>query len=998
MLSERHNDDYAVVIAATFTVEPILPAMQFLLEQAELPLNVCLAPYHQVFQELLSSNSLLATNQGGVDVVLVRLEDFARNVENIEDALNCVRLTAIELVSALTQHTQHARVPALLALMPPSPWLAKALRSEIEAANASVAVRARSLPGIILMSAADLQFSSAEERYDTLTDEAAHMPFSEPQYASMALGIARKVHALKGPTFKVLVLDCDDTLWRGVVAEDGADGVTITRGCARLQQFATEIQAQGALVCLVSKNTERDVLEVFEKRSDMMLKLEQVVAYRINWEPKPKNVAELARTLNVGLDAFVFIDDNPIECALMRQELPQVVTLQLPPDDDIESFLSHLWAFEKVAITQEDARRTSMYRENIARHEFEEATTDIAQFIASLALVIDIAAPQDVEWTRAAQLTQRTNQFNFTTVRRSEAELRTLASDGSIVLRVKVRDRFGDYGVVGLIVANKIAGVLEVDTFLLSCRVLGRGVEHAMLRRLGEIAKHYVLDCLDLRYVLTPKNEPARAFAESVAAEHRIEEQGRTVYRLPVDFASAVVHTPGRDPAAVLAALESAESKSRSSVLTVNTNRSELYGRLAQTLVSGMSVHDALRAWNTRARTLSDQPTPPATYMESELLELWEELLGLDSLGVEDDYFALGGTSLIAARLVAELWRRFGVKLPLTVVLEAPTIRALSRHLQHQRNPRAEVLVELSSGGSRNLFLVHDGNGETLLYLNLARRMPDDLAVYGIEPRRLSGVPLAHTTIEEMAGFYIEQVRQRQSHGPYLLGGMCAGGVIAYEMARQLTDAGHHVAVLILLDAARPQTAMKACLMPKPRLKRLRQAFINYQSNEFRFWKRTGSAFHRASQKMMNAALWELRGYYNRWSVQVRFRLLSECLRLGLAWPRFVPELSAYQIYNCAEARYLAKPLTISSIVLVRARAGQGNDTPFRNIYADEMLGWASVAHPLTVIDVDGGHSTMFQERFVGPLSNALQPYLRRKAASVFLHSPQPHRGLVRAL
>ena len=144
-------------------------------------------------------------------------------------------------------------------------------------------------------------------------------------------------------------------------------------------------------MCLVSKNAERDVFEVFEKRPDMVLKKEHIVAHRINWDPKPNNIVSLARSLNLGLDSFVFMDDNPVECALMRAELPEVVTLQVPPDDEVKSFLSHLWTFDKIAVTDEDARRTKMYRENAARQEFEKSTTDIAEFIASLNVVIDIA-------------------------------------------------------------------------------------------------------------------------------------------------------------------------------------------------------------------------------------------------------------------------------------------------------------------------------------------------------------------------------------------------------------------------------------------------------------------------------------------------------------------------------------------------------------------------------------------------------------------------------
>ena len=162
---------------------------------------------------------------------------------------------------------------------------------------------------------------SAGERYDSLGDELAHVPFTEDYYASLALAIPKGAR-LSRPALKVLVLDCDETLvaggcWRRRRRRN------YDYACPRwLQQFACDVQAKGVLVCLVSKNTERDVLEVFERRPDMVLKLEHIVAHRINWESKPSNIASLARTLNLGLDSFAFIDDNPVECALMRAELP----------------------------------------------------------------------------------------------------------------------------------------------------------------------------------------------------------------------------------------------------------------------------------------------------------------------------------------------------------------------------------------------------------------------------------------------------------------------------------------------------------------------------------------------------------------------------------------------------------------------------------------------------------------------------------------------------
>ena len=972
--------DPAIAIAATFTAEPLLPGLSFVLQEIGLALDVRFCPYNQVFQELITATSLLATNTGGIDVILVRVEDFVRELSDHAEARTLIRQTVRRLCDALSQHAKRVKSPTIFAALPASPSSATALLPEFEAANADLMAYAESLPGLTLLSEYEIELVATGTRYDELSDRLAHIPYTEEHYASLALAIARKVHALRIPSHKVLLLDCDNTLWKGVVGEDGVDGITISRSFAAIQRFATDVQAQGVLVCLVSKNVERDVLEVFEKRSDMVLKNDHVIAHRINWDPKPANVVSLGRSLNLGLDSFVYLDDNPVECALMRAELPEVVTLQVPPDEEVESFLANLWTFDKLTVTDEDLRRTNMYRENAARQERERSTTDIADFIASLKVVVDIAAPEDGEWPRVSQLTQRTNQFNFTTVRRSESELRSLPIGGSIVLRIKVTDCFGDYGLVGIVIADVVGDALTVDTLLLSCRVLGRGVEHAILRRLGDIAIERRLAQVQLPYLQTSKNEPAGAFAESVAANWRKQERDRIVYCIPADEARMISHRPGHDPAAVMDALKAEENKSPSSskpnASTPSANRSQCYDNLARTWTSGRALLRATRSGGLRARALPDQPEHPATELEGRLLALWEEFLGFTGLGVNDDYFALGGTSLVAARLFSEIERQFAVKLPLTTILDSPTVRSLSHAIEAQRTERSDVLVELKSGDIRNLFLVHDGDGETLLYLNLARRMPGDVAVFGIEPCRLKGVPLAHGCIEDMAAFYVEQMRQKQPRGPYRLGGMCAGGVIAYEMASQLEREGESVEVVLVLDAATPQAAKRPRRVTKQRLGRLAQVVADARSSNRSPLSRALAVAGAISRKLASGLSWEVKQRGVEWSVRARFRLLRGLLTRRRPWPRFVPGLSVRQIYNAAEARYVPNRLSRTGVILVRARAGEGGDTPYLELYADETLGWGAVADNFAVVDVAGGHSSMLQEPFVDNLAEAVVPHL----------------------
>jgi len=957
-----------LAIAATFTAEPILPSLNFINAKAGLDLEVRFAPYNQIFQELLTPTSLLRQNSGGVNVILLRAEDFVRESLRPDDASFKLPTIAADLRDALKQYSESIRTPSILAVLATSPSVSASVVDTLENARSELLAFAGALPGFVLLTEEEIDRVSSAPRYDLEADNLGHIPFTEEHYAALALAISRKTHALRIPAHKVLVLDCDETLWRGVVGEDGVDGISIPSPFALLQEFAAQAQSKGALVCLASKNAEADVLEVFEKRRDMVLKPEHIVAHRINWNSKPSNLASLARELNLGLDSFVYIDDNPVECALMQAELPQVVTLQLPPESRVERFLSSLWTFDKLAITDEDLRRTAMYRENAARQVSEHAATDIVEFTKSLKVVTDIAPPSDGEWPRLAQMTQRTNQFNFTTFRRSEAEIRALPTTGHLVLRVKVTDRFGDYGIVGLVIASVVDSALVIDTFLLSCRVLGRGVEHSILRRLGEIAEEAGVATVDLPLIPTAKNEPARAFADSVARGFLVTEAERQIYRIPASAAATMEHRPGHDPEAVIAARKAEESKSVAPPSTKSgEGRSERYAQLANTLISDVAVLEAMRSDSVSNRNLADKPVPPETSTEHTLLSLWSQLMRLDASGVDDNFFALGGTSLIAARLFAEIARRFGIRLPLTTVLDAPTVRLLARRID-DRSIATPGLAELKGGGSRKLFLVHDGDGETLLYLNLARLVPDDVAVYGIEPRQLPKIPLAHTAIEDMAAFYLQRIREKQANGPYLLGGMCAGGVIAYEMAVQLERAGEKVDLLAILDAASPGAAKRPGRIARARMSRLQDALT-----------RGPRGYVAALRKLINASAWEVSARVRRFSVRVRFKLLDRVLRRQETWPLSVPGLSIREIYDTAESIYIPKPLAKTRALLIRATEGEGIDTPYRDVYADDTLGWAGRAHSLSVVDTDGGHSSMLQERHVRSLAAVLLPAMNVK-------------------
>ncbi len=963
-----------VAIAATFTAEGLEAPLSFMLEQAGLAGDIAFAPYHQLFQELLSPASVLARNAGasGIGVVLLRLEDFVRDAEPGADLPVLVRRVAGELADAFGQFTQRASQQLLVFVLPASPAIATALAATIDACSTELTGLLQAMPGTAVFAGRTVDALCPATRHDPVADKLAHIPYTDDWFGALAIVVARQVHMRKVAAHKVLVLDCDNTIWRGVVGEDGVAGIVLDEGFLAVQDFAIAAEGKGVLVCLASKNAEADVMRVFDERPDMRLARRHVVAHRINWELKSANLRALARELNLGLDSFVFLDDNPVECGLMQEMLPEVVTLQLRSPDSAAALLDNLWTFDKASVTQEDQRRTEMYRQNAEREQLESSTTDIGAFLESLQLKIVVAPPGEDDWPRVSQLTQRTNQFNFTTRRRSEPEMRALG-DGATVLAVRVSDRFGDYGLVGLVIAVDAADAIEVDTLLLSCRVLGRGVEHEMLAGLGRLALARGKAFVRLHLIRTAKNEPALAFADAVVGAHRREVDDGVRYDIPADRAAAIVHRAGEDAPEVIAARKADAAKAPKAAAPSLQGRSARYARLATELTTGPAVMQALRAAARTVRAPAAAGAQPRSATERSLVVLWEELLGISGVGIDDDFFALGGTSLLAARMIAELAHRRGIALPLTTIVESPTIRQFASRVDQGAVAAPNGLVTLRKAGERRLFLVHDGDGETLLYRNLANRLPAAMSVFGIQPERRTRIPLAHLSVEEMAASYVKTLRNEQPEGPYLLGGMCAGGLIAFEMARQLQASGAVVERVLMMDSATPQ-AQRRDVVAAQRSSRFREAIAAARAGR----GAVGGALAVAgvvARKVAGVVSYEIGRRRARARDRRRLETLRRVLADGGEWPLSEPSLDFRAIYNHAEHAYRPSPSDVAAL-LIRATAGSGNDVPYVQVFKDPTLGWAGVVRDLAVVDVDGGHASMLQEPQAASLAAAILPHV----------------------
>jgi FkbH-like protein len=342
------------------------------------------------------------------------------------------------------------------------------------------------------------------------------IPFTHLGYLALAKEMCRFLWAMKGGTKKCLVLDLDNTLWGGVIGEDGPEGIllgdeAIGLAFKQFQRVLKGLRETGILLAICSKNTDHVVVPVLDNHPEMILRPRDFSAVRINWNSKADNLRELAHELGLGLDSFVFVDDSPRERELVRQELPQVVVHDLPEDPALyAASLLNAPYFERLSLTAEDLQRAEMYEAQRKRDEAQADTATFEDYLRSLGMHVTIGPVTEVDFARVHQLTGKTNQFNLTTIRYTEPELREKVSGpDSEVYCLRVSDRFGDNGLTGVAVLTFMGDQCEVESLLLSCRVLGRTVETAFLAFLSKRAAERGAAKLIGRFRPTARNMPA---------------------------------------------------------------------------------------------------------------------------------------------------------------------------------------------------------------------------------------------------------------------------------------------------------------------------------------------------------------------------------------------------------------------------------------------------------------------------------------------------------
>jgi FkbH-like protein len=356
----------------------------------------------------------------------------------------------------------------------------------------------------------------ADNIYDPKAWYSAHNPYRQKQYPQIAGDLLKYLRSALGRQKKCIVLDLDNTLWGGIAGEDGMDGVQLGHdypgSCyCDFQRALLKLYHRGIILAINSKNNEEDALEIIDKHPYMVLKREHFAAFRINWLDKSVNMSALAHDLNIGIDSMVFIDDNPVECELVSQQHPECEVVCLPEQPYLlPQVVEKLEGFENLKLTKEDREKGKMYQAQVARKQFETIYQSLDDFLANLEMEVFIERASNFTIPRISQLTQKTNQMNLTTRRYTDADIQSFVdAPDQHVFCVGAKDRFGDNGIIGVFILCFDKNTCRIDTFLLSCRVISRHIEDAMIAYIAEFAEKQGADVIIGEYLPTRKNKPA---------------------------------------------------------------------------------------------------------------------------------------------------------------------------------------------------------------------------------------------------------------------------------------------------------------------------------------------------------------------------------------------------------------------------------------------------------------------------------------------------------
>jgi FkbH-like protein len=519
-------DPFRLAIVSNATMDMIVPPLMATGVRHGIAIEIIQSPYAQVAQQAFSPDSIV--HKSRPDAVLFALDYRALPIKlsiRNEGVAGSTVQSALEYLSAL-RNGIHAYSDAICIFQTFATPVESTfgsldrsvpgtLRFMVNAINDKLTESMRGSDDLLLDIAALAEIVGLADWHDLRLWNMAKLPFASDFIPLYADHVARTLAALRGKSRRVLVLDLDNTLWGGIIGEDGNTGIQIAQGDPigeahlAVQRMALDLRERGILLAVCSKNTDNIAREPFQAHPEMLLRLEHFAVFQANWQDKATNIKAIADELSLGLDALVFLDDNPAERALIRQLLPQVAVPELPNDPACYArILAAAGYFEAIAFVPEDLARAGLYQQNAKRVTLREQAFGLAGYLASLEMVITFQPFDTVGRARIVQLINKSNQYNLTTRRYTASEITKLADSPDVfTLQVRLTDIFGDNGMISVVICKPGGeGIWEIDTWLMSCRVLGRGVELMVLRELIHHARAVGVRTLLGTYLPTGRN------------------------------------------------------------------------------------------------------------------------------------------------------------------------------------------------------------------------------------------------------------------------------------------------------------------------------------------------------------------------------------------------------------------------------------------------------------------------------------------------------------
>lgn len=550
-------------ILRNITLEPIESYWKYLAYQMGYKAAVQWGQYDRILDEAIRGKEDIFGSNVDCILIFMKLENFswnlARNLPGLNDQqiqleINRINNYVVEVLENIRHKTQ---APILWHGFEIPSYPSEALcHGQMKNGHVSVIGHLNTCLQEFLQKALNAYFVDLnrillrlgyKNFYDFRFWHIGQQPFTLEGLKEIAMEDFKWIRAIKGKNKKCLVLDCDNVLWGGIIGEDGLAGIKLGKTYPgsmyyEFQQEILNLYHQGILIALCSKNNEEDVFEVLEKHPGMLLKKEHIVTAKINWRNKTENLKQIAEDLNLGLDSLVMVEDSPFEAGLVQRFLPEVEVLEFNAEKPFEyrNILSSCGLFETLISSKEDQTRTQMYQTEAKRKEMRKEALSLEDYYKTLEMELAIHLVDDFSVPRLAQLTQRTNQFNLTTRRYTESDVRKLQRNSlADILYIQLKDKLGDSGIVGVCILKYKDQKAVMDTFLLSCRVLGRDVEKAFLNQALCLAQKKGCTSVIGEYYPTPKNVQVKDFYLSQGFK-MIEADDKNVLRFQYPLNKAI--------------------------------------------------------------------------------------------------------------------------------------------------------------------------------------------------------------------------------------------------------------------------------------------------------------------------------------------------------------------------------------------------------------------------------------------------------------------------